>query len=486
MKIAALAGLTALALACSQAGVAAPPDARSALPLALSGSGPYYTLDIDVAARQLSASPSLSDLRVRNGAGEAMAFAWVETTLPTPAPQRVPAHLYKVPLPPADAASARTDDAPPRQSWIVDTRDANEDLLHLDLALEHDTQGVYTLRIEASDDLQHWRTLQEDAQLVQLQALPQVGAAGALESLAQREHLGANGIDLDDVPARYLRLTTARRSAIPPLVSATVTRAPHRAAPAPLQWSAPIAATSCEETSCDYALPRNTPVAAVQVAPADVDTIGQVMVLGQVDASRQPAPHRSLLRGSLHALRLKAERSAEHAGLAWESASIASVYWLSQASGAPDLHSPPVRLEGATWRALRLETFGPISQLGRAAPTIRIGVRQRQLVFVARGAGPFVLARATSTEPSAPMALDALMPGRAPDAALPAASAVVVPDATSATAASAPTAVVAPPDAPSSHTPWLWAALLAGLALMGAMAWSLLRKPAAARVDEGA
>jgi len=479
MKTAALAGLTALALACTQPGVAA-----STRPLAWSGAGPYYTLDIDTPARQLSATPNLSDLRVRNGAGETMAFAWVETALPPPAPQRVAAHLYKVPLPPADAASATTGDATPRQSWIVDTRDDNEDLLHLDLALEHDTQGVYTLRIEASDDLQHWRTLQEDAQLVQLQALPQVGAAGTLETLAERERLSANGIDLDNVSARYLRLTTARRSAIPPLVSASVTRAPHRPAPAPLEWSAPIAATNCEETSCDYPLPRNTPVAAVQIAPAEVDTIGQVMVLGQVDTSRQPAPRHSLLRGSLHALRLKAERSAEHAGLAWDSAAIANVYWLSQAAGAPDLHSPPLRLEGATWQALRLETFGPISQLGRAAPTIRIGVRQRQLVFVARGAGPFVLARATPAETSAPMTLDALMPGRAPDAALPAASAVVAPAAASA-AASTPTATVAPPDSATSRTPWLWAALLAGLALMGAMAWSLLRRPAAPRADEG-
>ena len=72
MKIAALAGLTALALACTQAGVAAPSDAVSRLPLTLSGTGPYYTLDIDAPARQLSASTSLSDLRVRNGAGASM------------------------------------------------------------------------------------------------------------------------------------------------------------------------------------------------------------------------------------------------------------------------------------------------------------------------------------------------------------------------------------------------------------------------------
>jgi hypothetical protein len=49
-----------------------------------------------------------------------------------------------------------------------------------------------------------------------------------------------------------------------------------------------------------------------------------------------------------------------------------------------------------------------------------------------------------------------------------------------ASAASDTPGTVAPqPAATPSHTPWLWAALLAGLALMGGMAWSLLRKPAA-------
>ena len=477
MKIAALAGLATLALACAQAGAAAPPD--NGLPLTLAGSGPYYRLDVDLQARRVAASSSLGDLRVRNGAGEAMAFAWVDTPPPPTVVQRLAARIYKVPLPPADVASAATADAMPRQAWIVDARDASNDLLRLDLALESGTQGVYTLRIEASDDLQHWRTLQEDAQLVQLQALPQVGATGTLATLAEREHLSSNGIDLDNVPARYLRLTTAPRSAIPPLVSATVTRAAHRPAPAPLEWSAAIAASGCEASSCDYPLPRNAIVAAVQVAPADVDTIGQVMVLGQMDAGRLPPPRHSLLRGPLHALRLKAERSAAPTGPAWDSAAMASVYWLTQSSGAPDLHSPPVRIDGAAWQALRLETFGPISQLGHAAPTIRIAVRARQLVFVARGAGPFVLARAMPGERTAAMPLAELMPGRAPDAALPEATATVAPPVASAAIAAAPVTTAVPPTAaPASRTPWLWAALLAGLALMAAMAWSLLRKPA--------
>ena len=467
-------GLTALALACAPAGRTAPADA--ALPLTLAGAGPYYTVNLTLPARALSSSSTLADLRVRNGTGEPMAFAWVEASAPSPLVQHAPARLYKVPLPPA---AASTIAGAPRQAWIVDTQATGDDLLRLDLGLESDTQGVYTLGIEASDDLQHWRTLQDDAQLVQLQALPQVGATGTLATQSVHERLAAVGIDLDNVPARYLRLTTAPRSAIPPLVSATVLRSPHRQPPAPLQWSESIAASGCEATSCDYPLPRNAELAAVQVIPADVDTIGQVMVMGQVDVGRLPPPRHSLLHGPFHALRLKAERAPTQAGMAWDSAAMASVYWLTQASGGPDLHSPPVRLDEVPWRMLRLETFGPITQLGHVAPAIRIAVRPRQLVFVARGTGPFVLARAKPDEPSLPMTLAQLMPGRAPDAALPEATASVAAAPAPLSAAS----TAATPDSRAttespSRTPWLWAALLAGLALMGGMAWSLLRRPA--------
>ena len=483
MKVAALVGLTTLALTCSQDGLAAPADAASQLPLALAlaGTGPFYTLSVNVTARQVSGRLDLSDLRVRNASGDAMAFAWAEVPTPAAEPQRVTARIYKIPLPTGDAASSI--EGRPRQAWIVDTRDARLDLMQLELALEPGTQGAYTLRIEASDDMQHWRTVAEDAQLVQLQALPQVGATGALATQTRREQLKSDPIDLDAAPARYLRLATAPRSAIPPLVNATIIRAPHRPTPPPLEWSATIAATSCDENSCEYTLPRNVPIDALQVAPADVDTIGQVMVSGHMDAVRTP-PRHSLLRGSLHALRLKANRSAERTDPIWEDVAEANVYWLTQPAGAPDLHSPPLRLGGGSWSALRLETFGPIRQLGRAAPTIRIGVRPRQLVFVARGAGPFVLTRAAATEQTAPMPLAALLPMRAPDAPLPEATATVTAPVAAPTPSPPMADSVKAVESKSSNSPWLWAALLTGLALMGMMAWSLLRRPAAGSVSD--
>ena len=485
MKIA----LAALALCCALPAPAAEPAAP--LPLTLSGTGPYYTLRVTMAARQVASQAGLGDLRVRNAAGDAMAFAWAELPASAPAPQRVPARLYKVPALPASAASATAVD-PMHPSWIVETHGDGQDLLQLELDLEPGTQGAYTLLIEAGDDLQHWHLVRTDAQLVQLQALPQVGATGVLASQAGREQLKSDPLDLDDVPARYLRLTTAPRSAIAPLVSATITRTPHRATPPPIEWSEPIEAGSCDATSCDYPVPRNLPVDAVQIEPSEVDTIGQVIVSGRLDPARAPEPaRRSLLHGSLHALRVKAGGGAQRTGPAWDNAGVVNVYWLTQSSGAPDLHSAPLRLYGAPWTTLRLETFGPISQLGRATPTIRIGVRPRQLVFVARGAGPFVLARADSKDATAPLSLGQLMPGRGTaDAALPEATALVAtgasetpsaPASSSAPVASAASAATTA----NSGTPWLWTVLLAGLALMGAMAWSLLRKPSAAASKGG-
>ena len=137
MTIAKRAGVAALALCCAASASAA--DAAAPLPLTLSGSGPYYTLRVTMAARQLASRPGLDDLRVRNAAGDAMAFAWAELPASAPTPQRVPARLYKVPLPPGDTASATTASAPQRQAWIVDTKNTGDDLLRLELGLEPDT-----------------------------------------------------------------------------------------------------------------------------------------------------------------------------------------------------------------------------------------------------------------------------------------------------------------------------------------------------------
>jgi hypothetical protein len=67
-----------------------------------------------------------------------------------------------------------------------------------------------------------------------------------------------------------------------------------------------------------------------------------------------------------------------------------------------------------------------------------------------------------------------LMPGRKPGDALPDVSARVAPPPVPAAAAPAPAASAPAPAMPAGKL-WLWGALVAGLALLGAMAWTLLR-----------
>ncbi|HEY8976893.1 MAG TPA: DUF3999 domain-containing protein, partial [Burkholderiaceae bacterium] len=72
-----------------------------------------------------------------------------------------------------------------------------------------------------------------------------------------------------------------------------------------------------------------------------------------------------------------------------------------------------------------------------------------------------------------------LMPGRAADDPLPAASASIAPVAAASAPALPASTATATVEPPAPHTAWLWAALLGGLAVIGSMAWSLLRKPRA-------
>lgn len=495
------APLLALAAACAcamaTASLAAPapasppassPAGKLVTTLSLNGAGPYYTLRLPIALESESARADLGDLRVRNAAGETMPLAWVPQPATLDLVQHAPVTLYKVPAAmsaasavaagtTASAAAGTAQETP--QSWIVDTRDAESDLVRLDLTLAAGAQGIFGLRIEASDDLQRWRLVQPQAQVVQLQQLPVVGGGGGAGNAGDAKggaHLMSTGIELDGIPARYLRLTATSAGAAPPLADATVTRTRRQATTAPLEWSAPIAPAACEVNHCDYPLPRNLTVDALQIDLSDADTVGQVVVLGRVEERYAPVQHRHLLRGSLHALHLKQERAPPELGdVFWDTLATENVYWLTQAASAPDLHSPPLRLAGQRWEMLRLSTAGDIGQLGHAPPTLRVGARPRVLVFLARGAGPFHLDRAGAADVQPAMTMAQLMPTHAASDPLPADSAT--PElAAFATPASAPASSTSPAPPSTGHAPWLWAALLAGLALMGGMAWTLLRK----------
>src|SRR5204863_8215651 len=99
-----------------------------------------------------------------------------------------------------------------------------------------------------------------------------------------------------------------------------------------------------------------------------------------------------------------------------------------------ELRSGPMWLSGGVYPALRVQTAGPISQLGPTPPTLRVGAHTRSLVFLARGPGPYRLVwGGASTAPSA-MPLAQLMPARQVGDSLPPDMATVAMPAASAAA----------------------------------------------------
>ena len=441
---AALAALAALA------GAAAP----GGTDLALQGPGPYYTLHLTMALQGLAATPELRDMQVVNARGEALPFAWLP-----PRPDTAEQHLQAVPhfkLP----GAASGGKVGPSRGWLLDARQVRGSLLRLDLTLPELARGVYTVAVEASPDLQHWRSIHGAAQLVSLEH--------------DGQHLDSTSIDLDGIRPGYLRLTALPHSLLPELQSAQVTSITEELVPQPLQWSEPIAPARCAAQSCDYPMPHNVPLEQLQFELVEPNTLATVLLFGEVDAARAVEHQRRLLRNPIRALRRKTEPPSAPTGTTtWVEIGGGSVYRLARA-GEADVRSSPLWLSGGVYPMLRVQTPGPVNQLGPKPPALRVGAHTRSLVFLARGPAPYRLLWGNTKPDQTAMTMAQLLPARQPGDALPQDLAVVAAMPVAA-AASVPASAAAAP-APADRSMWLWAALLVGLGLMGLMAWSLLRK----------
>ena len=133
-----------------------------------------------------------------------------------------------------------------------------------------------------------------------------------------------------------------------------------------------------------------------------------------------------------------------------------------------------LQLPGQTVQQLKLTVDERGGGLGAEAPTVRFAVRSTQLVFLARGAGPYTLALGNGTVKAANLPLATLIPdySAAKWAALGKAT---VDSGVVATPTSAVTSTA------QVETNWkkfgLWAVLLLSVLFLAAMAFSLLRKP---------
>lgn len=491
--------LLAMAMAVAHA------DTRA--PLTVEAGQPFLRLTLPTSLYSHARTPTLGDIRIENAAGDAVPFAWLHgEEVPTPqrATQEVPWFVVpqgadddggeglnlRLQLSPDGTlvlkqapATAKATATSAATVWIVDASRVLGTLAELHFVLKPEVRGLFPFTVEASDDLRAWRTLVADAQLLSLQQ--------------QNNTLERLSVPLGGAAARYLRLRW--RGAAPEVTTLRVDSLQAYQPLSPIEWGAPLRADHCEGDHCVYVLPRNTPVDSLQLLLAETNTLATVRIKGLLPL--QQAAQR-VYRNPLHALRHKhlhppppptTDRSVLQELLAE-----AVVYRLSQANG--EALSAEIALRGGVYPALRIETNGPIRQLGHEPPQLVTGTLPRTLVFLARGNGPFALRwDADDKAPGAALPLATLIPGYIPGYQdnKPSTKPLTKPltlghaDVTLAAAAhptwqstglaqAAVATDVQPPDAATKAVPddqrrWLWVVLVAGLVLLGGMAYSLFR-----------
>ncbi|WP_338584260.1 DUF3999 domain-containing protein [Pseudomonas sp. MAG733B] len=440
-------GAVAMGMALTAVAQEKPADFATQVALSVSGEGPWYRLELPLAVQLNARQSDLSDVRVFNAAGDQQAYALARETAQTDAnrtltdvkwfplynsadaTERAPsvrvqssANGTLVEVQPSSQLEAGEEEL---RGWLLDASGIKAPLQQLILDWTSERDGFQRFTIEASDDLQHWQSWGEG----------QVARLTFADERVEQHEVGLPGQS-----ARYLRLLWETPQTAPTLTSAQLQN--NRSLPLPLVWSQALAGSSVKAGEYIWQLPMGLNVERVRVELEQPNSLAPVTLSGRRDSS-----------------------------LPWQALSSGLLYRLTQ--NGQDVVQNELQLSGQIVQQLKLTVDERGGGLGAQAPTLKFAVRATQLVFLARGPGPYTLALGNSTVKAANLPLSTLIPdyNAAKLTTLGRASvdgAVV----TASTAATVPVAV---------GTDWkkfgLWAVLLLSVLFLAAMAFSLLRKP---------
>lgn len=426
-----------------------PADFAAQVPLSVSGEGPWYRLELPLDVQLKARQTDLSDLRVFNAAGEPQAYAlarepaqtrenrtlndvkWFPLYNSADATERAPSVRVQsntngtlIEVQPSSQLEAGEEEL---RGWLLDASRIKAPLQQLILDWTSDRDGFQRFSIEASDDLQHWQSWGEG----------QVARLTFADERVEQHEVGLPGQS-----ARYLRLLWISPQSAPVLTSAQLESANPRTLPLPLVWSQPLAGTSVKAGEYIWQLPMGLNVQRLQIELNQPNSLAPVTLSGRRETS-----------------------------LPWQTLTSGLLYRLTQ--NGQDVVQNELHLPGQTVQQLKLTVDERGGGLGAEAPTVRFAVRSTQLVFLARGAGPYTLALGSATVKAASLPLSTLIPDYSA-AKLAALGKATVEGGVLVTPVTTVPMVV--------DTNWkkfgLWAVLLLSVLFLGAMAFSLLRKPA--------
>ena len=445
-------GAVALGVALSAGAQEKLADFSTQVPLSVSGEGPWYRLELPLSVQLNAQQTDLSDVRVFNAAGEPQAYAMARATAQSAQDRNVTEvkwfPLYNAADDTERAPSVRVQSSangtlvevqPSSQleageevlrGWLLDASAIKAPLQQLILDWTSERDGFQRFSIEASDDLQHWQSWGEG----------QVARLSFAEERVEQHEVGLPGQS-----ARYLRLLWNAPQAAPTLTSAQLESASTRSLPLPLVWSQPLAGSSAKAGEYTWQLPMGVNVERVQVELNQPNSLAPVTLAGRRESS-----------------------------LPWQSLSSGLLYRLTQ--GGQDVVQDELQLSGQTVQQLKLTVDERGGGLGAEAPSVKFAVRSTQVVFLARGAGPYTLALGNATVKAANLPLSTLIPDYSAAKFTTLGKAAIDGGAV---VTQAPPAVAAA----TADTNWkkfgLWAVLLLSVLFLAVMAFSLLRKPPA-------
>ncbi|MGF1547386.1 MAG: DUF3999 domain-containing protein [Thiotrichales bacterium] len=391
------------------------------------------------------------DLRVFNAGGERVPFALTDSPAPptaAPSPRALPSFPLRAPRGTriddleltwqpgaaqgalrlrAAAGNAVTHQPEQLVGWLLDARGLNQALTALNIDWPEEQSVQATLRVESSDDLVRWQALAEATPLLQLHH--------AGQSLAQTRIA---------FPARtlsYLRVSWNDAAQEPPTPRAFHAESEGEHVEAPRQWLEFNATATSDEGVYEVTGAPLAPVDRVQIlAPQPNTAVAATLLVGsaQVDG---------------------------HGERGWTPLLHTNVYRMTR--DGVERNSPPTSIRRTTAHHWRVRVDPNSGGFGAGQPILRLGWTERTLVFAARGDGPFTLAFGAHEVESAALDVKQLLAPHAPTQVhdLPLAGLEMGPVVTPALAS-----------ATDWRQPTLWGALLGAVALLGGMAWRLLRE----------
>ncbi|WP_409285894.1 DUF3999 domain-containing protein [Pseudomonas protegens] len=447
-------GTVSLCVALSAVAQDKPGDFKSQVPLTLSGEGPWYRLELPLDVQLHASQTDLRDIRVFNAAGEPQAYALARQQAQTREQQSL-TEVKWFPL----YSSAQAGDSTPSvrvqssangtlvevqpatqleageevlRGWLLDASGIKAPLQQLVLDWTSERDGFQRFSIEASDDLQHWQSW-GDGQVARL--------SFADERIEQHE------VALPGQSARYLRLLWNTPQSAPVLTSAQLQSSSTTSLASPLVWSQPLRGTAAKAGEYTWQLPMGLNVERVRIDLKEANTLAPATLYGRRESS-----------------------------LPWQTLNNGLLYRLTQ--NGQDVQQNELQVPGQTVQQLKLAVDERGGGLGAEAPTLAFAVRGTQLVFLARGAGPYTLALGNPSATAANLPLTTLIPDYSPQR-LKALGQAKVEGATPLPPATATSPAAAVAGGPDWKKIGLWAVLLLGVLALGGMAVSLLRKPAA-------